>query len=603
MSKQRKAVVAACLFTAAATVLTACGSSGGGGGGNTSSGAPSTSSSGGGSGSSSTTTTAAYNAAQNALVKPSTKTGGTLQLLSSADCDSWDPQRTYYGWCWNMQRLFTRTLVGYSGVNGLKYKLAPDLATNLGKHNKDFSTWTFTLKKGLKFSTGKAITPMDVKYGIERLFAQNVINGGPASYFLDNIKHPKNYKGPYQSGDLPSSSIKTTKSTITFHLTGPYADWPYIMAIPAAAPVPYKVEGGKYKGATYTKGPVASGPFKIQSYTQNKSITFVRNPDWSQSTDTIRHPLVTSIDLTIDKNPVDIDNKLQNGQADGNASTCVGIQFQSKILTNPQLKANADDPISAQDRYLAVMQSVIPNVHCRRAIFYAFDKAGVQRVYGGSTAGALAGSMTPPGIQGYEPSYNPYPSGSNGSGDVAKAKQELQKCGKPGGFPLKFAYATPSTTAPNVFKTTQQALGRVGIKVSAVTQDSSTYYSTFIGSPKNIKNQGIGIALAGWGADFPTGYGFYNAIANGNAIYPTGKSNYPSLNDPVVNKVLNQSTSGKSTTQDWVNLDHAIMNDAVYLPVLFSKTLYYHSSRLTNYTCNNAQAFGIYDWVNVGVTS
>ena len=50
----------------------------------------------------------------------------------------------------------------------------------------------------------------------------------------------------------------------------------------------------------------------------------------------------------------------------------------------------------------------------------------------------------------------------------------------------------------------------------------SSYYSTFIGSPQNIKNQGIGIALAGWGADFPTGVGFFQSITNGNAILPTG---------------------------------------------------------------------------------
>ena len=62
---------------------------------------------------------------------------------------------------------------------------------------------------------------------------------------------------------------------------------------------------------------------------------------------------------------------------------------------------------------MAVMQTVPPltNVHCRRAMFYAFDKAGALRALGGPTAGVVAHSMTPPGIEGYEPDYNPYPSG------------------------------------------------------------------------------------------------------------------------------------------------------------------------------------------------
>ena len=182
----------------------------------------------------------------------------------------------------------------------------------MGTHNANFTQWTYTLKSGIKFSNGTPITPKDIKYGVERLFATDVINGGPSSYFISGIAHPKNYAGPYKSGDL--STIKTTATTITFNLSGPNADFNYLMAMAASAPVPYKTEGGPgFTGATYTKHPVASGPFMIKSYTPNKSIVFVRNPDWSQSTDTIRHPLVNEVDLTVDTDPVDIDKKLAGG--------------------------------------------------------------------------------------------------------------------------------------------------------------------------------------------------------------------------------------------------------------------------------------------------
>jgi peptide/nickel transport system substrate-binding protein len=367
--------------------------------------------------------------------------------------------------------------------------------------------------------------------------------------------------------------------------------------------VPYKVEGGaQFKGATYGKHPVSSGPYMVQSYQQNKQMTFVRNPNWSQSTDSIHHPLVDKVVLTVDTNPDDIDQKLQAGTADARADLGVGITFQSKILTDPTLKANADDAVVPFTRYMSIMPSVIPNVHCRRAIFYAFDKAGALRALGGPTAGVIANSMTPPGIEGYDPSYNPYPNGAQSTGDTAKAKQELSKCGKPNGFSTKFAYSTPSVTAPNIFKAEQAALGKVGIKVTSATSDGSNYYSTFIGSPANIKNQGLGMAIAAWGADFPTGVGFYNSIANGANILPTGNSNYPSLNNPVVNKVLDEAPKGQTTVADWKKLDQAIMNEAVYLPYVWGKTLYYRNPRLTNVACDNAIAFGIYDFVNIGVT-
>ncbi len=600
MKRHRMRSVAIGIAAVAAVVISGCSSSPSSSpSGAASSNGASSSSSGAAGG----TTTAAYNAAVDNVINPSTKTGGTLNLLTDADCDSWDPQRTYYGWCWNMQRLFTRSLIGYQVLDGTKFTLAPDLATNMGTHNADYTQWTYTLKPGLKFSTGAPITPKDVQYGIERLWATDVINGGPSSYFLQGIKAPKNYAGPYKDGDN-NVGMTTTATTITFNLTGPNADFNYLMAMAASAPVPYKTEGGTgFTGATYTKHPVASGPFMIQSYTPNKSVVFVRNPYWSQATDTIRHPLVNQVDLTVDTSDTDIDQKLAAGTADANASNTVGAQFQAKILTNPTLKANADDPVTAFTRYAAIMPSVIPNVDCRKAIMYAWDKAGFIRAYGGAVAGTPAGGMAPPGISGYTASFDPYPSGAGDTGNDAMAKSELAKCGQPNGFSTKLAYGTPSAHAAAAFAVEQAALAKVGIQVTAATQDQSTYYSTWIGSPANIKNQGIGIAFAGWGADFPTGVGFFQSITNGNAILPTGNSNYASLNDPTVNKVLDEAPSGKATEADWESLNNAIAQSATYLPIYFGKDLYYRNPRMTNVTCDTALAFGIYDFVNVGVTS
>ena len=58
---------------------------------------------------------------------------------------------------------------------------------------------------------------------------------------------------------------------------------------------------------------------------------------------------------------------------------------------------------------------------------------------------------------------------------------------------------------------------------------------------------------------------------------------------------------GKSTAADWEKLDDAVMDNAVYLPIYFGRNLYYRNPRLTNITSDNALAFGIYDFVNVGV--
>lgn len=586
MRHKRRAALLFAVVTAGALALSACSTGGS---------STSPSASGGG---------AVFNGAVNGVVNPSTKQGGTIKLLAAGDCDSWDPARTYYGWCFNMQRLFSRTLIGYSNVNGSKQNLAPDLATDMGTHNADFTQWKYTLKPGLKYSNGTDIKPEDIKWAAERIFATDQINGGPTFYYLDVIKAPSGYKGPYQGKEL--DSIVTTSDTITFNLSKPYADFNYLMALPTLAPVPAKIEGGTgFVGGTYTKKPVSSGPFELSAYTPTKSATFTRNKYWKQSTDTIHKPLAKEIDLTIDSDPNDIDNKLLAGTADAKADIDIGTTLQTKIFTNPKTKANADNPSTPFTRYLTIPESVIPNADCRKAVFYATNKAALLQALGGASHGQVASSFTPPGISGYQAksAYDPYPSGSADTGDVAQAKAALTKCGKPDGFSTKMAYSTPSETGPKLFKAEQTALARVGIKITPATSDQSSYYSTFVGSPANVKNQGLGIIVAAWGADFPTGYGFYNSIVNGKSILPTGNSNYGSINDPTINKILDDSTGGATTDEEWQNLNHSLMDTASDLPYLWGKSLYYRNPRLTNVACDNALAFGLYDWVNMGVSA
>src|SRR5688500_8415866 len=109
---------------------------------------------------------------------PSDRAGGTLRVVAP-DIDSLDPQRSYLPGMWNLMRLYTRTLVTYSSEPGKTDQLVPDLATDMGTPSEDGLSWTFTLKEGVRFETGRDITSRDIKFGIERTFASDVILGGP----------------------------------------------------------------------------------------------------------------------------------------------------------------------------------------------------------------------------------------------------------------------------------------------------------------------------------------------------------------------------------------------------------------------------------------
>ena len=64
-----------------------------------------------------------------------------------------------------------------------------DLATDTGTASNGAKTWKFTLKDGVKWQDGKAITCEDFKYGASRVFATDVITGGP-NYILSYLDVP-----------------------------------------------------------------------------------------------------------------------------------------------------------------------------------------------------------------------------------------------------------------------------------------------------------------------------------------------------------------------------------------------------------------------------
>jgi peptide/nickel transport system substrate-binding protein len=559
-----------------------------------------------------------YGAAISRIVNPSTKQGGTLRVTGIGDCDSWDPQRTYVGSCWVLQRLYTRSLLGFRGVPGQAGAVpVPDLATAMPKYSGGGKIVTVTLKSGLKYSNGKPITAQDIKYGIERLWAQDVIYGGPTQYFLcllDTCKTPgkPQYGGPYKDkknqpklGGKPSITVKG--NTLTFHMSQIFSDFNYLLALPTTAPVPVAYD----KAGTYSQHVVSSGPFYFATYVQNVKVVWKRNPYWKQSSDKIRHPLAKEVDLNFNDNADTSDQSILNGNVDYAVDGGVQNAALAKVVTDPNKGSStsqynySDDATTVFTRYFAVMPSVAPlgNIHCRRAIFYALNKAALRKIRGGTYGGQLTGTLMNPQVPGANPNYNPYPSGAGSTGNIPKAKQELAACGKPGGFTTKLAYV-PTGRGPLTFAAVQSALGKVGIKVNAAAGPTDgSYYNAFIGSPANIKAKGIGMALAAWGADFPSGYGYYKAIADGRNIPALGNTDYPSLNDPKVNSMLDafEKTSNASTQAKLAfSIDKQVMADAVYLPYQFDKTFYIRSKRLTNVYLQ-AGLGGFYDTVNIGI--
>ncbi len=90
---------------------------------------------------------------------------------------------------WNFARYYSRQLVTTKAEPGKAgAELTPDLATGLAKVSDGGKTYTYTLRDGITWEDGKPITSKDVKYGIERVWAQDVLSGGPT--YLKDVLDP-----------------------------------------------------------------------------------------------------------------------------------------------------------------------------------------------------------------------------------------------------------------------------------------------------------------------------------------------------------------------------------------------------------------------------
>jgi peptide/nickel transport system substrate-binding protein len=544
------------------------------------------------------TARAGADAALTGVVRPSDAKGGTLKLVNSGDFDSLDPGNMYLAGSWDFSRLYARPLVTYTGGSGAQGggRLTPDLASGLGQASPDLKTWTYRLRPGLKFEDGTRVTARDVRYAVARTFAVDVLFNGP-SYFRD-LLDAGDYAGPYKDGDLDGFTGVTAPDdrTVVFHLKEPYAEFDHLAALPQTAPVPQAKDttGG---GTDYATRPISTGPYKVESHENGKSVVLVRNPYWSA--DGIRKQLADRIEVALNVGADAADQRLLAGEADLDVGG-TGLQPASvaRALTDPNIRKNTDSAPTGFLRYVALSTKVVPfdNVHCRRAVQYAVDRSALVRtVYGGPQVAEAATSALPPVVAGRQ-RFEPYPL------NEAKAKAELAACGRPSGFAARIAVRDGRPKDSQIAEALTRTLGRVGIRLEVRRYPVGKFFSDYAGRPESVHKNRLGMIVSAWGADFPAGLGFFPLLVDGRRILPTGNGNLSELNDPAINAMLDQAarTADRATREQLsAELDRKVMDSAAIVPLAYEEALLYRGSRLTNVYVNGL--YGMYDYASLGV--
>ncbi len=108
---------------------------------------------------------------------------GTLTVAAGQPVDFIDPALAYSLTSWSTLIIANDGLVGFRRTGGVRgVEIVPDLAASVPTPTDGGKTYTFRLRPGVRFSTGRAVRARDVRASIERMLAMKPESPGRVYY-------------------------------------------------------------------------------------------------------------------------------------------------------------------------------------------------------------------------------------------------------------------------------------------------------------------------------------------------------------------------------------------------------------------------------------
>jgi oligopeptide transport system substrate-binding protein len=519
------------------------------------------------------------------------KAGGTYNFPLGAEPISIEPLNTQESEGWHVNhQVFQGLYCLQIQPDGVTTKAVPDLAEKT-EVNADGTVFTFTIKKGVMFQApvSREVTAQDFVDSWN--YNSQAKNKSATTYIIAPIKGISPDTG-YAEGPTLSGLKVIDKYTFEVTLQYPFADFPATLVHPITQVLP--VDYAKKIGAKkFFDKPVGTGPYMIDSWQHNQSITLVKNPDyWNTSNsgnsatpgyvDTINMPIYTDTStewLAFQKGTLDY-STLPTGNfkaAQNNPSTKDGtwtvkaypstsVYFISVAMNKPTLGGDANLPI-------------------RAALNYAADREVVSNIVNEGIT-IPSDSIVPVTIPGYVAGNNPY------AYDPAKAQPELDKF--TGTLPSEIPYWFNSGSghdkiAQALVDGWTKAMPSLKFKLGGVETNS---YWTQAG-----ENKFDGLVRMGWIADYPSIDNFIYLFTTAGGKY----GSYSFYSNPEVDKLFEQARATVDETARFNLYNEAekmILTDAPCVPVYTYRDARATNNRIGGFTYNSFAQINMWDvWV------
>ena len=514
------------------------------------------------------------------LSTPLSHRGGTLRLGLASGFDSIDPAVAFAAESVQMLANTNDGLVGYRRVGGgAGTVIVPDLAAAMPSVSADGLTYTFQLRRGIRYSNGAPVRASDFRSAVERALTSKL---SPAAYFLSSIKGAARCPGP-QSSCRPGDGIAADDATgtITIRLSHPDPNLLPALTVPSADLLP---PGSPPVGSK--AGLPATGPYRVASYTPGHRLVLARNRffhQWSAPAQPAGFPdeITWRLDVPVSKQIAEVTQgsldaalggtPTWHGRVPNPAPLARRFPDQTHIYTRLQVFAF----------FLNVHTPPFNDQRVRQAVGYAVDRSSELRVFGGTSAGRITCQVLPPNIPGYKP-YCPYTerpgSGTWTAPDLGRARA--------------LAAASGTTSVPVTVRTSPgfasrgrvlvSALRAIGYHTKLVVDASDSVYYPSIRDPHSRVQAGP----FGWVGDYPAPSDFLQLLFSCNADF-----NVAHFCDPAIDREMQragqlQATDLPRANELWERIDRQVTDAAPWVPVLNVSRSDFLSKRTGNYQPN-----------------
>lgn len=304
--------------------------------------------------------------------------------------------------------------------------------------SEDGTTYTFTLREGVKFHNGQTVTAEDVVYSINRCAAV-----------------PEGQEKPLVAAFSAVKSVEALDEK-TVAVTIAQRDLEFISYMTAAIiPADYENQD---------TAPVGTGPFKFVSRTPQQDFVMERFEDyWGAPAwlDKVTYKICENADALV--------MNLNGGSID----LCARLTSAQASQLNQSFQVLEGTMNLVQAIYLNNQAKPFDNQLVRQALCYAIDRQGIMDMVADGHGTAVGSSIYPAFTKYFLPELvDKYPH------DVAKAKELLAQAGYPDGFDMTISVPNNYQPHMDTAEVVAEQLREAGINVTIQPVEWSTWLDT-----------------------------------------------------------------------------------------------------------------------------